>query len=414
MRLAPRIRRGALALAALLLAAVGAELAFRAHVARSGRSYSRSGLLSELEQTARSMNQAVPGGDAEEERAASPYVAHPYYGFEQLADHARLTEEARSLAPDRRGDEWVVAIVGGSVAAMLALDGGERLRDVLLDDPRVGARGVRLLSHGRGSFKQPQQLTLVAWLFTLGIVPDVLVNLDGFNEVALSADNRALDVHPLYPHWARWAHLSGAERGDERGTELHFRIWGLQREALELVEGVRASRLAHSALYGRSQARRMYGLRAQWSEALAAYQEFLAEGGERLGPAPPAAQDSLETVARAWAECSVSIDALCRARGVRYLHVLQPTLHDEGSKPLTSEERAAGAAHPAWVRGVREGYPLLRAHGDELRARGVEFVDASQAFATVRETLYFDACHVVPAGSELLAEAIAAALLERL
>ena len=33
---------------------------------------------------------------------------------------------------------------------------------------------------------------------------------------------------------------------------------------------------------------------------------------------------------------------LCEPRGILYLHVLQPTLHDPGSKPITPEEQEKG------------------------------------------------------------------------
>jgi lysophospholipase L1-like esterase len=111
-----------------------------------------------------------------------------------------------------------------------------------------------------------------------------------------------------------------------------------------------------------------------------------------------------------WAQSSLSIDAMCRARGIAYLHVLQPNLHDEGSKPLTAEERRTGTAWPAWIEGAREGYPRLRAQGAALREKGIHFVDGSMIFRDVTETLYYDAGHFNEAGNVILARAIAAAL----
>jgi hypothetical protein len=105
------------------------------------------------------------------------------------------------------------------------------------------------------------------------------------------------------------------------------------------------------------------------------------------------------------------MDALCRRRGIRYLHVLQPTLHDEGSKPLTEDERRAGAEPEIWALGARLGYPKLRARARSLAAAGVEVLDATRAFADVRETLYYDVCHFAPAGNLLLGELVAERLL---
>src|SRR5690606_30828242 len=105
-----------------------------------------------------------------------------------------------------------------------------------------------------------------------------------------------------------------------------------------------------------------------------------------------------------------SLAAICADRDIPYIHVLQPTLHDAGSKPLTAGEVATGAAVRHWREGTRAGYPLLRAAGEELAARGVHFYDASRIFADVEETLYYDACHFNERGSSLLVDALTADL----
>jgi hypothetical protein len=131
-----------------------------------------------------------------------------------------------------------------------------------------------------------------------------------------------------------------------------------------------------------------------------------------LGPEFDADPDKLmQLCVDAWFECSLSLDALCRARDIPYLHVLQPTLHDEGSKRMSAEEKALPLPAPEWIEGVRRGYPALRARGQELAARGVHFLDASRAFADVDATLYFDPCHFVTRGCDLLADRIADQLL---
>jgi hypothetical protein len=68
----------------------------------------------------------------------------------------------------------------------------------------------------------------------------------------------------------------------------------------------------------------------------------------------------------AWFESSLSLDAMCRARDIPYLHVLQPTLYDDGAKPMSDDEKAMPLPAPEWIEGVRRGYPALRARGNEL------------------------------------------------
>ncbi len=103
-----------------------------------------------------------------------------------------------------------------------------------------------------------------------------------------------------------------------------------------------------------------------------------------------------------------------RARDITYLHVLQPTLHDEGSKPLTDDERRTGKAPEVWESAARSGYPLLREAGAKLREQGVAFHDGSSTFATLEEQVYYDACHFRKPGHDVLADSVARALLDTL
>jgi hypothetical protein len=118
----------------------------------------------------------------------------------------------------------------------------------------------------------------------------------------------------------------------------------------------------------------------------------------------------IEVMVTNWEQSSRSIDAMCRARDIAFLHVLQPSLHDEGSKPITAEERRTGTTWPAWVEGVRVGYPRLRAQGAVLRESGIDFLDGTMVFRDVTETVYYDAAHFNEAGALLVARAIAAAV----
>jgi lysophospholipase L1-like esterase len=94
--------------------------------------------------------------------------------------------------------------------------------------------------------------------------------------------------------------------------------------------------------------------------------------------------------------------------------VLQPTLHDEGSKPLTPAEIASGQGSPLWDAAIRRGYPELRAAAPELARRGVHFADLSRAFAELSESTYIDGCHFQGAGMALFGEKIVDALLAAL
>jgi hypothetical protein len=183
-----------------------------------------------------------------------------------------------------------------------------------------------------------------------------------------------------------------------------------QKRSIELFEDTDSLGLFHSAIAARIVQGMLDGCYERYSVADRDYQILLESPTARtycIGPVFESADESaIELSARVWAQSSLDMHAICRRRGVRYLHVLQPTLHDEGSKPVTDEERAKGAEPADWALGAKLGYPKLRAHAAELAAAGVEFLDASRAFAEVTTSLYYDVCHFAPEGNRKLAELV--------
>lgn len=172
--------------------------------------------------------------------------------------------------------------------------------------------------------------------------------------------------------------------------------------------------------------RRLSHTRARWFELQGHFLELLRneelseepEGGKRNPaqgpPFSPRGPEAARWLADCWFESSLSLHAVCTARGIAYLHVLQPTLHDEGSKPLTPEEVQHGGALESWIKAVRTCYPLLRERGRTLSERGVAFADLSGLFHDYADTVYFDLCHMRGAGAELFARRSAQELLARL
>jgi len=121
---------------------------------------------------------------------------------------------------------------------------------------------------------------------------------------------------------------------------------------------------------------------------------------------------TIDELVEIWRRSSLLMHQVCAANGIAYVHVLQPNQYLPGAKPMGDAERTAAYSpeHP-YRAAVEAGYPRLVAAGESLRAEGVGFVDASRAFADVRERLYVDdCCHFNRRGSMLLAEQLAPAL----
>ena len=102
------------------------------------------------------------------------------------------------------------------------------------------------------------------------------------------------------------------------------------------------------------------------------------------------------------------MNAVARAKGIRYFHFLQPNQYVDGSKPMGDEERrgAIKEDHPYRL-SVRKGYPVLTDLGKDLIRRGVTFVDLTNIYANNRDVLYRDnCCHVNTAGQRIIVDAM--------
>jgi hypothetical protein len=410
-------------LLALALLALGAPLlgegGMRAWLRLRGRPWSSAEARTELLAAVDAMTQPLPSApedlDATVLHARSEQVVHPYLGFDTRAGVETTTEVVRSLRAAPEGGEFRVLVLGGSVSGMVAKNGSAALRAALAADGRLGEREVVVINQGRGSFKEPQQVLLLTWLLALGAAPEAVVNIDGFNEVALGGENPSYGVHPGYPHWPRYGFLTSSAVLLPEGLELLARLHGLQAEVRRLVEQSLEQGWLRSALLGRLALRRVSARRLEWvsaREELVLHLGRAEEGDPVKGP-PFDPGQGLESCVRLWAESSLLLHELCQARGITYLHVLQPTLLDRGSKPLGRREAAiAEAAFPRTAANVARGYPELRRAGLELGARGVRWLDLSQLFASESRDLYIDICHFRPSGCERVGAAIGAALLE--
>ena len=410
-RLALRI---ALATAALLGSLLLVELGVRGWLASRGQTYRAADARAVARDLVTQMTELLPGVEGEHEgrRRGPLYTLHPFLGFDAITNLALAERAVEETAVPN--DTYDVFVLGGSVAAIWS--GYQRgafdvLADGIAAQPEVVGT-VRLYRFATPGHKQPQQLLQLAYLLSRGCRPELVVNLDGLNELRAGLGNHKKGVQPTWPSVPHWARASQGLRFDPVAIDLLAEARSLQREAAARAEAALRRGWFRSAVLGRYELGELRAARARWATAQDAYVTHLQDiGDDALRPfgEPPGEGDALVEVADHWARSSIQLHHLCAPVGVRYLHVLQPTLHDEGSKPISAQERETGfGKQPS--RAVLEGYDLLRERVASIEEAGVDVFDASLVFADVEETLYYDNCHFGREGSELLSRAILAHL----
>ncbi|MBI5433933.1 MAG: hypothetical protein HZA52_13965 [Planctomycetes bacterium] len=409
----------ALVVGSLAIALLLAEGGTRAFLAIRGKAFDAEATRLDVLNTISTLNDNVPRWNAPREETNDPKqaeVLHPYFGIDAagyIEDLANVVTYFQSEAATRNYD---IAILGGSVAAIFAAEGAESFIEELRKDPRFAKSIVRYWSLGRGAYKQPQQTIVLHTMLSLGIEFDAVLLLDGFNEVAITRQNATMGEFPLYPTATKWLARASNPAADRELLDammtLRARQLGVTRQARRILDwGIWRSALA--SLFALKSLTRARG------DAMAHFQRVsdrLAKGtvsptaaGPRFDPDPAAV---MRSSVKAWVMGSRAISALCREHGMTFLHVLQPTLHDTGSKPRTPQEIEKGASIPSWEEGARLGYPELRAASAQLIERGIAFYDASRLFAEVEETLYYDSCHFNALGNQMLGRALGRPFLD--
>ncbi len=313
-------------------------------------------------------------------------VIHPYLGYiaapskapegrglspEGVATHGAPV--ARAPSPDR----IVVGLFGGSAAWHLARDSDVFLRK-LREAPQFRGKEVRLVTAAIPSYKQPQQLNSYAYLSLSGYHFDVVVNIDGLNELIYGFDNYRNGINPIYP---RYWDLFFLGTGDVEKLSLQgeIRLYNDVRTRL-------ASRMNHALLDASAIANLFWYLLDRPLAMRISELGTVQQGRMRARSLPvdarsPRSHDPtslLETVVQIWSDSSTQMQVIAKAKGARYLHFLEPGARNASPRLL-------------------QGYQRMLERRSELERNGVEFVDLGNTLLPERIALEIAQRFAVPA-----------------
>ncbi|MCG6871743.1 MAG: hypothetical protein LJE84_05590 [Gammaproteobacteria bacterium] len=235
-----------------------------------------------------------------------------------------FVDTAPLLAP-RSATGYRIAVLGGSVAAAFGILGRARLIERLQALPQLTNRRVELINLGMAGYKQPQTALTLMWVLSLGAEFDAVINIDGFNDIALpEADNVRLGVMAAYPR--EWANLAPGVASLRRQTTLASIALTRQgrRDAASLVNRFplrySASALVLWSVYDRSRAARLGGLQRELGqERGSARSRYQVSGGFRPYASREAMYDDFVAL---WQRGSRLLHQVCQANGMRYFHFL--------------------------------------------------------------------------------------------
>jgi hypothetical protein len=336
-------------------------------------------------------------------------VLHPFLGY--VND---LTEPGTNRlgflgeeAPKKKSPQTlVIGITGGSVAMFFFIE--EVLKKELVKIDLFKNKEIQIIDLALGGYKQPQQLNALVYHLALGAQFDIIVNLDGFNEVVLPiAENKSRGVAPFFPRL--WDIFSAKGFSTEKLKKMALVI-GMREQVNQVKSFFGWPIIRDSALMNilwREWSQRKFLEMNKLNDELAKNEATYQSTGPKTGFLTD--DQYLVSLIDIWENSSLQMANLCSANGIKYFHLLQPNQYDE-RKNLSAEEQTVAILPGDYVykTAVKKGYPLLRSRGEELKKRGVNFVDLTDIFKTEQRTIYRDVCcHINRLGNEELAKHVA-------
>ncbi len=345
------------------------------------------------------------------------FQLHPYFGYVSKHDLAlKYPFSTVGSIPNNYGfyspysypfkkrheNQFVIGVFGGSVALSLSLFELDYhiLSQSLQQLPYFKNKEIIILSFANGSYKQPQQLLLLNYFLSLGQNFDMVINVDGFNEVALSYLNNQHGIDISMPNQLVIMPLVQMANNDLSPEQLSLTLDSLQsksrmKNALARLENCRlatcyALNWLQLRYAGRQHDKELLRL-SQLQESIPSNENSLVKIDSPPSPLDDAA--ALQSIGSLWAESSLMMKNTLDTRHASYFHFLQTNQYQDTGRRFSADEQKIAFSGPSpYAEAARKGYPVLLARADFLKASGIHFFSGINVFDNIMGTVYSDNC----------------------
>jgi hypothetical protein len=361
---------------------------------------------------------------------------HPFFGY--VLKQGAFTNQKLKLKVNKHGffslyeypfiktnkKQFIVGIFGGSVANNFALDEyiNQRLSKKLQSYPEFADREIVVLNFGNGGYKQPQQLLILNYFLALGQELDLVINIDGFNEVALSNLNNKAQIElgmPSVQHIQPLTNLAS-----NVSPEVMSAIVQINDNKKQLKAGIDKLQTCQLALCHAVTSLRVKQLVNNYQQAIVKYDAQVknsnadtANSGIVYVPKADSVlpdRAAFDKMASMWYESSIGMNQILSSRKIKYFHFIQPNQYYPTKRAFTAKEKeiAINKESP-YIEGVKKGYPVLLSKVDDLQKARVNVFSAVNILDNTKETVYKDACcHYNSVGEEVLANYISSSIIK--
>ncbi|MEG5040773.1 MULTISPECIES: hypothetical protein [unclassified Microcoleus] len=325
-----------------------------------------------------------------------------------------------------KNNQFFIGVFGGSVASDYAIFQVQNqiLPKYLKQLPGLKDKEFVILSFATGGYKQPQQLLILNYFLALGQELDMVVNIDGFNEVALSNlnnKNKVALAMPSIQHISPLANFANNSlstkameatlRIQENKTRINQALSSWQNCSLAACNALTSVYVQHLVNNYKTDVLKFEEERTKQQKDDSASVIYINTNKSVL-------QDSVafEEMARNWAKSSIFMHKVLSASNVPYFHVLQPNQYYQTKRVFgEAEKQIAFNKETPYAKSVQIGYPALFKKFPNLEKNNINLVNAVNVFDKTKEAVYVDSCcHYNQAGEVVFSNYVGRSILESL
>jgi hypothetical protein len=337
------------------------------------------------------------------------YQIHPYFGFITPPRYAELPLKKTS------SNQFIIGIFGGSVAQEFCdYEFQHRVMSKLFQSlPEFQNKEIVLIKFANQAHKQPQQLLILNYFLSVGQELDMAINIDGFNEVALSYLNNQAGTEVSMPNDYIYSPLVALANKDLSSNELKLslEVLDLKDRLQNAVSRLRECRWATCYMLRWTQTKYFFN---QYREKSQRFSQLAREEGKgslvylKKIDQPLADQEALERIVDLWFNSSRGMNDVLATRKIPYFEFIQPNQYYPTKRQFSADEKKIAFDEKSqYKEGTEKGYPKLLDKVSSLQAAGVKVYDAVSIFDETRDTVYRDNIgHYNDLGNDVLARYI--------
>lgn len=337
------------------------------------------------------------------------YQLHPYFGFRTPPTYDGLPQKKTN------NNQFIIGIFGGSVAQHFYIYELQHhiLAKMLQSLPEFQNREIVILKFASPSHKQPQQLMTLNYYLSVGQELDMVINIDGFNEVALSYLNNKAGIEVSMPNSIVYSPLIALANKDlsSEQLELALEVLQLKNKIRDALNRLSECRIATCYMLSWAQAKYLFNQYREKSQTFNQLKRDEAKDSlvylKRLEK-PLEDPEALQRIVDIWSNSSLAMRDLLAARRIPYFEFIQPDQYYSTRRHFSEGEKQIAINENGLYReAIIKGYPKLLAKVSSLQAAGVKVFNAATVFDETRDIVYRDdCCHYNDAGNEVLSRYI--------